>query len=141
VCPAVFVGDLHDQPEVGFDQLAGRLGIAVLDEACRERALFVGREQRIAPGLAHVDGHRIALRDRSAARRWLRHLGAIVCDFGTFGSVFDIDRARGEIDVRALELDLVVLGVGVLRRVVVLGPLGVVVGLLLARLFPDVDDL
>src|SRR6185369_3417248 len=89
--------------------------------ARRERMLLVGREQRIAPRLAHVDRHRIALGERATPRGRRRRLGLIVADLAALAalrSVLDIDRDRRgrEVDVRAFEL----LGLAVLVLVPIL---------------------
>ena len=67
MCAAIFVRDLDDQAQVGFDQSARGFGIAVLLQANREIVLFLRSEQRIAASFRHVRGHRIATRERTAA--------------------------------------------------------------------------
>ncbi len=66
---AILVRDLHDEPQVRFDQLARGGVVAVLDQAHRERVLLCRREQRVAPGLGHVQAQGIAPGERSSARR------------------------------------------------------------------------
>src|SRR5262249_8703121 len=151
---AILVGDLHDQPEVGLDQLASRLGVAVLDQPRRERALFLRGEQRIAPRLAHVHGHRVALGERAFAARCRRR--RVVT-----GDAVGIDRRRSgrEVDVGALGGFLGVLGLVAIGPIASIwpaasvwsvipispiGPVGLVASVLplgvVARPFSDVDN-
>jgi hypothetical protein len=75
----------------------------VLDELHRESLLLLGSQQRVAPCLAHVNGHRIALGERAALGRRGLHRGLGLVVLGR--RLADIDRSRGggrEVGVEAL---------------------------------------
>jgi hypothetical protein len=105
--PTVLVRDLDHQAQVGLDQLARGLGVAVLDQPDRQGVLFLGRQQRKAPGLVHVRGQRVAHRERAAALVGLGALALGLADQALLElgigvdltAVTDVDHAGGQIEV------------------------------------------